>query len=566
MDSRLKYLQELRRFLKSTAKRSPKSRSALFLKHPDKKQAFYRYHNSLDEIDEEIAFNKQWRKTLRHNKPQIRAAQSREMQFQIAKDIIIAECPSGIRLYIQDLKNFIRDLLSDTKPNIGRKKLVPPEHIDVGNLQKLLRQHHKMERMNTTVDLSQFKLNQRIGMGYYQPYPRTPANGACLQYRADLLVLEGPWQNLEQTADGLGSILQQRRVKINNSSPSEQMYVPLPKGKPETHRLGLIVMDLTPCFFDETVDDETLRIPERTLADWQKSAKLNTEKIEQLIQTLGNVNDKFFTHNMMSALPKNHPFHPSNLKWMIERNSEHIISAQQRVTQCEEPEDLNPELIAVPFNPDVYIQQYCSKYKYKPPAEFSEEIKEYIRHNYRAPEPKSTTLMGIEFQEKIRPYRVGGYTQRHMLMSPYFPFSTSTELLTQIGLAIQGSFRDFLGYQIKLREHLYEPEVVEQVPIFRFSPQFGIMTHTKANDKHAFGQFNVVLNNPSDAERLYRLGVEIQEFDDGIGFVMTTQMDVQLIQNSNMELVCRDIADGFGAMDTAVTVTCIRCASLILKL
>ena len=173
--------------------------------------------------------------------------------------------------------------------------------------------------------------------------------------------------------------------------------------------------------------------------------------------------------------------------------------------------------------------------------------------------------MGIEFQEKIRPYRVGGYTQRHMLMSPYFPFSTSTELLTQIGLAIQGPLRDFLGYQIKLREHLYEPEVAEQVPIFRFSPQFGIMTHTTADDKHAFGQFKVMLNNPSDAEKLYRLGVEIQEFDDGIGFVMTTQMDVESIENNNMELVCRNIVDINAALDISVNVICIRCSSLILR-
>ena len=48
-----------------------------------------------------------------------------------------------------------------------------------------------------------------------------------------------------------------------------------------------------------------------------------------------------------------------------------------------------------------------------------------------------------------------------------------------------------------------------------------------------------MLNNPNDAEKLYRLGVEIQEFDDGIEFVMTTQMDVESTRNSNMELVCR---------------------------
>jgi len=86
-----------------------------------------------------------------------------------------------------------------------------------------------------------------------------------------------------------------------------------------------------------------------------------------------------------------------------------------------------------------------------------------------------------------------------------------------------------------------------------------------ADDKHAFGQFNVVLNNTSDAEKLYRLGVEIQEFGDGIGFVMTTQMDVQSIQHSNMELVCRDIVDINAALDISVTVTCIRCSSLMLQ-
>ena len=90
------------------------------------------------------------------------------------------------------------------------------------------------------------------------------------------------------------------------------------------------------------------------------------------------------------------------------------------------------------------------------------------------------------------------------------------------------------------------------------------MTHTTADDKHAFGQFKVMLNNPSDAEKLYRLGVETQKFDDGLGFVMTTQMDEESSRSSNMELVCRDIVDINATLDISVTVICIRCSSLTL--
>ena len=73
-----------------------------------------------------------------------------------------------------------------------------------------------------------------------------------------------------------------------------------------------------------------------------------------------------------------------------------------------------------------------------------------------------------------------------------------------------------------------------------------------------------MLNNTSDAEKLYRLGVEIQEFDDGIGFVMTTQMDEESARKNNMELVCRYIVDINAVLDISVTVTCIQCSSLIL--
>ena len=85
-----------------------------------------------------------------------------------------------------------------------------------------------------------------------------------------------------------------------------------------------------------------------------------------------------------------------------------------------------------------------------------------------------------------------------------------------------------------------------------------------ADDKHAVGQFKVMLNNPCDAEKLYRLGVEIQKFDDGIGFVMTRQMDVKSIEN-NIELLCREIVDINEALDIPVTVTCMQCLSLILR-
>jgi hypothetical protein len=49
MESKLKSLQELRRFLKDIAKRVPKARKALFLKHPSKMKTFYRYHNLIGE-------------------------------------------------------------------------------------------------------------------------------------------------------------------------------------------------------------------------------------------------------------------------------------------------------------------------------------------------------------------------------------------------------------------------------------------------------------------------------------------------------------------------------------
>ena len=62
-----------------------------------------------------------------------------------------------------------------------------------------------------------------------------------------------------------------------------------------------------------------------------------------------------------------------------------------------------------------------------------------------------------------------------------------------------------------------------------------------------------MLNNPSDAEKLYRLGVEIQEFDDDIGFTITTQIDLESTRNSNMELVCRDIVDINAALDISIT-------------
>ena len=53
-------------------------------------------------------------------------------------------------------------------------------------------------------------------------------------------------------------------------------------------------------------------------------------------------------------------------------------------------------------------------------------------------------------------------------------------------------------------------------------------------------------------------------FNDGIGFIMTTQMDEESTRNSNMELVCREIVDINAALDISVTVTCMQCSSLTL--
>ena len=527
MNERLSDLQDIVKLIKKCNRMSDKKRASYFQKHNSNKNTYYNYKNKLEVIEREIAFIKEWKKVLTTHRSTLSQYRTVSKKVSIAIELIETEIGTEFKARKKDVKTHIQKMFAANKQKRRKRTSEKPKPPSID--EKI----NTLEPINVEIDLSQFKVQQTYCLGMLEPYPKGRREAYTLQFRLDLVALEGPWQDLEQTRYGKG-VLTQKEIKYIGAGIIDYILVEHPKGTSETHRTGLIVMVLTPCYFESKIDgvdgvqnatDRYNLRPTREIEEWDTDALFDPIRVQKLLDQVFECQDKSMLAAMDSehTFSKSHPLHPSNFKTTIERRPEFIQSLNQRVLPLREDNDLQKELDKTFLSPVEYIERYSSKYKYKPPEYFNEEMREYIENRYLTKEKTKARLDSATFNEWHNQYKRDGYERRVMMLSNFFTFSSEMEMLRQVGLAIHYPFREYINYQLALKYHLYDEETQKLVGVMKYSSQFDF-DFQNANPICGYAQYRLHTKQRSLAEKLFTHGGNPKKVENGFEMMLITML------------------------------------------
>ena len=543
MMNKLQKIQLKLFLLEKTKDKSKPQILSLLAKEKISYSSYYRWQK--EDLEKQLEKEVAWRKIVHFIYPS-------EDSFD---NLRIRLKENGYSPSIRELRDFIRE------EDLSKKRGRPPVSIKEEDI-SLLKYLHKANEYNARIipvpDLEAYKIRRIVSLGHLYPYQ--PEEGHLpLRIRMDAVFMEGPWRDIEgnnksKSCSDIGDTARLVPYKEPNGKWTLKLF-PENKGTPKTHRSGIILIFLNPCFYEAKIHEHCVQpqtsVPRFKSKRW-KSSFLKGYQHALPVPYIGRdifsfssgrwnpaSNYKFSTlqehiEHITSndILQKEHPFSPQNLKNTLERNLEDIITTRNRSIDIRtklnqlhslKQLDLTWKLETI----EEYMKRFTNSHRRSPirfPNDWFQawfETKEYkvkigshqrytssgiddlFNKEVPIPKDKNSLLENSKiFHQYLHNYKNKGIQPKVLPLSLYAPFDSDQTLFSHLNMSLDAV--DFLPLFLKKLEEVRKINYPDfDFPIYE--PAINFKTR-EDSDTSGFARCTVKINKEEDAMLFFALG------------------------------------------------------------
>lgn len=503
-----------------------KSRKKFLKKEKVSLRSFYRFCRAEGSIKRQIQFEEEWRLLLEEHLQKFTQRPIEDATEEALSFIQnhFENMHPKYKVSKRDIKEELKSLFQEQ--NIEKKRKNKIKDIDVNLLERLYKNNPHLEEFRTQYNLQDFEIERAFGLGYISPfkYSSESTDKPPFRLRLDLVVLKGPWRDV---TDGKGSFLMEFNKKINDEF--KQLFLPINIGKPTTHKTGVILLVLNPCFIEvqsALSSDKTVMLPTKTIPlvdinthqpknnGWHIKRDLSLSSLEKRLELFQIFDSQKNTPiNVPSdAIEPTSPFHPDNIKQTLERDFEFIITLQQRITSWMTIENLQNDKIHSFPDLNTIFEKMINPYELKlsfPDENFQNYWEQFYKRGLRRESHNiHLSLDRRKFDNDLDAYKKLGFKTKFILLSELFNFSTEGDIMMMLNSKIIRNIPEYLQKRSELRSINYKGE--PSFPFFEPSPGFNT-DYEYSTENLGFGYIRFRILDRKILPKLFELGIYLLE-------------------------------------------------------
>ena len=515
--SRLKKLERTLKIVTEAKKLKGRARKLFLEKNNFNKNTFRKESPREDLIKKQIAFEKTWRILLEQNFSQFSKTDFKRFEEFVNQQLQQSE----FSIFKKEFEQEIAQLSKKHKKKTPKGRRVKTKSSNIEPLKRLHTFNPNLEEPRTEFNFDNFTVERIFGLGYISPFKKSKKSAPPLRLRMDIVILQGPWRDI---SEGNGSIV----VEVAND-----LFSPLEIGNSKTHKTGIILLVLTPCFIEvesSKYQSPTVLLPtefplivdwtthEPSTSSWHVLRDLPLEKLAKDLAEVGKFKkDTPNSKDKYPSLEKDSLLHPDNLKTTLERYPEIIFTLRQRISNWENLTALNNDKFFSSSDWKELFKNYLNRYSTIPSFP-SKNFQNYWEENYK--QGKSRLSFQVikdndcknrgEFKTELETFQNFGLHTRVMLLSEFFNWSSEEDLLLMLGNNLHNHFPRYLHQRELLRTVHYQEEL--PFNLYQRSPTF-LLHSNEGSTKQGFGYVRIVVLDEALILKFFELGVYLFKFN-----------------------------------------------------